>query len=429
MTAVPTADEIEELFVNNEVLDQIAAYLARFNPIRTMRMERQEIRHSAILAWLLDPAETHGLSDRFLKAFVAEALRGRKSLGYPTAIEVSQSDLRDAEVRREWQNIDILVISPRNHWAFVIENKFDSKQHEGQLAKYAERVRAIYETSSQPLTVRGLFLTLHGEEPADESYAPITYNEIVTLLPRLIAIEGQSLGMEVTAFLRQYLEILRDATGMSDELTEMAQLARQLYRRHRKVLDFVLEHGQTTDFSLAVESLFGDDLAYGSTAKIGGAKYEYGWHNRDAMGFVPSDWASAMGGDDFSWPGCENWQAGYPAALWFRLDRNEDGITGKVSLKAEIGPSTDHRCRSTLIKRISEIVEREQMKGFGFRGDAAEEGRRYSRFLGRGGATVHDISDAAQIADAMKTLLARHEEDFAKFTPAMAAIKKFGQPV
>ena len=373
-----------------------------------MRMERQEIRHSAILAWLLDPAETHGLSDRFLKAFISEALRGRKDLGWPTALDVSQSDLRDAEVRREWQNIDILLISPRNGWAFVVENKFDSRQHEGQLAKYAERVRAIYESAARPLTVRGLFLTLQGEEPEDASYAPITYEAIVELLPRLMAIEGQALGPEVAAFLRQYLEVLRDATGMSDELTKMAQLARELYRRHRKVLDFVIEHGQTTDFSLAVEALFGDDLSAGMTAKIGGARYEYAWHNQDSIGFIPSDWAAALGGDDYWWPGCSGWQGGYPVALWFRLVRGEDGSTGTLKLKAEVGPLTNHRCRSSLISAIIDCCRR------------ATEGLRLWRAAAEGGAipgfgswglTVNDISDASQITEAM-TLLVRHEKDF-----------------
>ena len=39
-----------------------------------MKMERMEIRHSTILSWLLSPNETHGLSDKFLKAFLGAAL-------------------------------------------------------------------------------------------------------------------------------------------------------------------------------------------------------------------------------------------------------------------------------------------------------------------------------------------------------------------
>ncbi|MDK1492465.1 PD-(D/E)XK nuclease family protein [Sinorhizobium sp. 7-81] len=146
--AFPTPKELEDLFVNNRDLQRVAAYLNRFNPIRTMRMDGMEIRHSSILAWLLDPRETHGLSDRFLRGFLCEAMRGQSALGSPTALEIAQADLRDAEVRREWQQIDIFVLLPRLNWAFVIENKFHSSQHEGQLAKYAERVKSIFEAAS-----------------------------------------------------------------------------------------------------------------------------------------------------------------------------------------------------------------------------------------------------------------------------------------
>ncbi len=65
--------DFENLLINNPELDQIGNYLNRFNPIKTMRMEGMEIRHSAILAWLLDPQESYGMGDQFLKAFLAKA--------------------------------------------------------------------------------------------------------------------------------------------------------------------------------------------------------------------------------------------------------------------------------------------------------------------------------------------------------------------
>ena len=107
-------DELESLFVNNPGLDRLRAYLGRFNPIKTMGMEHMEIRHSAILSWLLNPQETHGLGDSFLKAFVSEALCGIDGQEKPSALDVYQADMMDAEIRREWRHIDLLVLSPRN---------------------------------------------------------------------------------------------------------------------------------------------------------------------------------------------------------------------------------------------------------------------------------------------------------------------------
>ena len=102
---------MEDLFVkNNEKLSMIESYTMRFNPIKVMKMERMEIRHSAILSWLLSPSETHGLGDRFLKAFLAQALVGQNSKEEPSALDISRSNLHDADVRCEWRNIDIFIL-------------------------------------------------------------------------------------------------------------------------------------------------------------------------------------------------------------------------------------------------------------------------------------------------------------------------------
>lgn len=224
----PTQIELEDFFVNNELLEKISEGLNRFNPIKTMKMERQEIKHSAILSWLLDPNETHGLGDRFLKGFIAEALRGKAMI--PNALEVFESDLRDVEIRTEWQNIDILALSFSNRWAFVIENKFDSKQHGGQLSKYTDRVRAAYEE----FRVRGIFLTLFEEEPQDANYATIGYRVVLSILEKTIAQQTRPLSDEVRIFIGHYIDLLKDATGMNENTNELQKLARQLYIKHKK---------------------------------------------------------------------------------------------------------------------------------------------------------------------------------------------------
>ncbi len=61
-------------------------------------------------------------------------------------------------------------------------------------------------------------------------------------------------------FLRHYIEILEEEVGMSTDQSEMEKLAKQLYRDHKKVLDFVMEHGSGSDFSIAAESVLGEEL-------------------------------------------------------------------------------------------------------------------------------------------------------------------------
>ena len=126
---VPSRAEIESLFVNNADVDKIGAYIERVNPIKIIGVEKKERTHSNILSWLLNPQENHGLGDTFLKAFLSEALRDPRNThrpSRPSAIEVSQADLKDAEIKREWKRIDFFIRSPKNGWVFVIENKFGS---------------------------------------------------------------------------------------------------------------------------------------------------------------------------------------------------------------------------------------------------------------------------------------------------------------
>lgn len=82
---LPTQDELERIFVNNPDFVQIESYLNRFKPIRVMGTKRMEIRHSTILAWLLNPTDTHGLrgvAGLAIEQLIAKA--GRDSLEYLT---------------------------------------------------------------------------------------------------------------------------------------------------------------------------------------------------------------------------------------------------------------------------------------------------------------------------------------------------------
>ncbi|MEZ5916939.1 MAG: PD-(D/E)XK nuclease family protein [Parvularculaceae bacterium] len=245
----PNITELENLFINNDALEKIESFLERFNPIRVMRMENMEIRHSAILAWLLDPNESHGLNDIFLKSFLAAALKGTDH-SPPTALEIIQADLGDAQISRERHNIDIFIYCPRNAWSFVIENKYHSSQNDGQLQRYRERAEKDAEDSGKVLHSRGIFLTLHEEEPKDDSYATIRYRDVTEILSSHIKLRGDNLSAEVCLFLKHYLEIIEEAAGMSKPKENMQALAKQLYRTHRRVIDFIVEHGASTEFAL-----------------------------------------------------------------------------------------------------------------------------------------------------------------------------------
>jgi len=424
----PTINELENLFINNEAMETIDLHLNRFNPIKVMRMERMEIRHSAILAWLLDPKESHGLNDRFLKAFLAEALRGQSALGYPTALDITHADMRDAVVRREWQSIDIFIHSVKNNWGFIVENKFDSKQSEGQLASYMKSVEGGLGKQYDGLIVRGIFLTLYDEEPQDSRYSPVNYEAICDFLPRFMEQETHLITAEVRTFLLHYLEILKDEVGMSDERDELEKLARQLYRDHKKTLDFIIEHGANSDFSIAAQSIFGDAPDYLDLVNIENKNYVFFWLGSDKIAFIPGSWYSAMGEETFDFAGCENFGGGYPVTLWFQLNTNADGATGQLVLYSEVGPILDYELRRQLIQKIQKAASDLETKRISFQSGATDEGRKFSKFFKQNLSPIKDVQDADEIATSMKKLLGRFEKEFQIVAKVLPLIKEYGTP-
>ncbi|MEE4537878.1 MAG: PD-(D/E)XK nuclease family protein [Erythrobacter sp.] len=425
-SSAPTTEELESLFVNNELMSRIEAHLNRFNPIRVMKMERMEIRHSAILSWLLDPAESHGLDDKFLKAFLAEALRGKSLVGSPSALDIARADLRDAIVRREWQNIDIFIHSERNGWAFVVENKYDSKQHEGQLTKYLEKVPAGLGKQPDEVTVRGIFLTLHDEEPEDDRYAPIDYEAICRFLPRFLSQEAHLLTAEVKTFLQHYIEIIAEEVGMSAESSEMEKLARQLYRENKKVLDFIMDHGSGSDFAIAAEDLFGDDRDYLDAVTIEDQTVRFNHIDHKMVSFLPESWYIALGKDKYDWKGCEKWWAGYPLIVWMQLWPDADGTSGQLALYGEVGPLSEYEFRRDLIHAIQKAAAKLSKNRIMFQRAAADEGKQYSKFLKENFLKIKDVQDAEEISAGMKKLLKKFQPELDAVGSVLPKFVKYG---
>lgn len=422
----PTTEELEALFVNNPALSRIEGYLARFNPIRVMRMERMEIRHSAILAWLLDPTESHGLDDKFLKAFLGQALRGQSVPDTPTALDIVRADLRDTTIRREWQHIDIFIHSARNGWGFVVENKYDSRQHEGQLAKYFDRVQAGLGAEADQLKLGGIFLTLHDEEAADPRYAPINYEAICQLLSHFVRNEASRLTLEVRTFLQHYIEILEEEVGMSAERSEIEKLAKQLYRDHKKVLDFIMDHGSGSDFGIAAEELISPELGYLEVFEIDGQKFRLNKVDHNSISFLPEAWYNGFSKKQFYWRGCENWWAQYPLISWIQLWPNADGTSGQLAIYAEVGPLSEYEFRRDLIHAIQGAGEGLDKNRIKFQRMADQEGKRFSKFLKENFHEVKDIQDAEEIAAVIKKLLKRFQPEFEAVGAVLAGFRKYG---
>ncbi len=405
----PSIDDIESLFVNNDTMAKIEAYLNRFNPIRVMKMERMEIRHSRILGWLLNPIESHGLGDAFLKAFLAEAFRGVKLKDKPGALDIMRADLSKADIRIEWNNIDVFVYCPQpnQNWAFIIENKFDSSQSENQLSKYRKKLSKHFQVNKTNAISMGVFLTLWDEVPDDDEYVSINYESVFELLQNQLLVKNDSLSQSAKNFIEQYLDVIGEATGMNDEAEDMEKLALELYREHRKVIDYIVENGSRTDFVFAVEDLIGADTESYEEFSIKKNKFVFFEKWSEGFSFLPLSWYEGFGklNYEFDLKVDEYWED-LPLICWVQLRQHEVG--GKLWMYAEVGPLKNHHDRTSLIKGISRVKSNK----IGFTSTATEERRKYSRFFKMNNVMIEDVNDSEILADAMKGLFKDFSKEF-----------------
>src|SRR5215212_1191844 len=122
--------QLEALIIGNADLQELEARLGQFNIFEALGAARQELRHSAFLAFLLDPQQLHGWGDAFLKRLLQEALVTEDRSGHGLApIDIEVMDFDQLVAYRERHNIDIFLIDERNRLAIIIENKIDSGEH------------------------------------------------------------------------------------------------------------------------------------------------------------------------------------------------------------------------------------------------------------------------------------------------------------
>lgn len=169
---------LEAFLLENPDLGQLEALLDEFNIFEAIGAVRQEVRHSAFLAFLLNPQERHGLGTAFAQQMLLMATRASEIETGVTPIDLALWELDDLQVQREWQSIGILLLDEAHHFAVIIENKVDSGEHSQQLPRYWRIVQQRY----PGWQIVGLFLTPEGREPSDERYIPLDYGLIHDLV-------------------------------------------------------------------------------------------------------------------------------------------------------------------------------------------------------------------------------------------------------
>ena len=184
-----------------------------FNTFDVLWYADYEIRHSNVLAWLLQPAETHGIDGRILQWFVNhvnEQLKAADREPLPT-VNLEAANVR---VERELDYVDITIFFKKEQCLVAIENKTGpaSSDHFNQVRGYEETLRGKYKSH----TLKSVLLTTLPMESGDSSdIVQVGWKSVYEAIGSLQK-DGVFHPGGVEAFVRQYRELLERQFGFTE---------------------------------------------------------------------------------------------------------------------------------------------------------------------------------------------------------------------
>lgn len=236
--------EILSLLDNSIEFEKLHSKFNRFNPFKILKVDKFEIRHSNMIAWLLDPTENHHLSSMFVNKILSKTFvkaENEELIGQYNFIKLHKQSLQDLEVFREVQTnynkrIDILAISEAQKVAILIENKYKSSESDGQLENYLKFVNKKYEG----YTIIPIFLSLDGSAPSHKDYFTLDYGDVLNILKGQLGIYSEYTSSTIKDFISYYIDILEGELVRDEEDIE---LALTVYKNHKAAVDLLYLNG------------------------------------------------------------------------------------------------------------------------------------------------------------------------------------------
>jgi hypothetical protein len=323
---------LERFVAENDELLELEEKIGRFNVFDALGVARAEIKHSNFLAWLLDPNESHGRGDLFLKAVLMDVMRHEREQGKPTPVSpvvLDGSDLRLTTVRREWNKIDVLIECQDPRFILVLENKVDAREGSGQLERYEEVVEA--ERANIPCIF--VFLTPEGEAASRPGWMIYSYEALYRVLRRLQDRLAGTLERDVGVFFGHYLHLIETQIMESETIKD---LCRRIYLSHKTAIDLISEHADVGGYGLL-------RTAGESIQKLPGGPWVFLNRTSRWLRFLPQSWIDAS-------PAIGSMTTDPRVVVYFEIYQDTNQY---VRVTVSVGPCANPAERLRLIRRLT----------------------------------------------------------------------------
>ena len=371
---------------NDLKFHQLNEKVNSFNALKVLRLENHEIRHSNVLAWLLNPIDNHQLRDYVLRKFLEHLILIEENSANPQIKQVEKIlnySLMDCHVYREVKTdknrfIDLLIVNQQYKYVILIENKFYASESINQLDDYL----SFIENTFQGFTIIPVYLTLDGEEPSNPNYMVLTYERIESILNTILMFYEDQLSNEVYQFIKDYNQILKEKFYTNQD---QILLAIEIYRTHKQTIDTLFETTSSLYKQLHFEAgyLFEFMMRYKDTInyihKHGQNILSYSFEKfieqqfqEDVIfnahptmpNFLPPEWNS-ISKYQLREP---NYWLGKGLIVWFEQTKDQ-----RLRLIAELGPIT-YTNRLAFLEKLEQV-------GIPVKENSKLEKARYTRFF------------------------------------------------
>lgn len=208
----------------------------RLNIFEAIGFERQEIKHSKLLTYLLNPNNPHLLGDEFFKELLLSAAQ-ESSHHKKYALKFITQNFDDLQVRAEWRSIDIYAYSRRNRLVIAIENKIDATEHGNQLERYEKKLEEKHPGD----TIIRLYLTpFRSESTRRDQWIAIDYSQVLRSLKAACETKSIPKNSDSNRLIDEYINLIERSILMDNP--EQKEAFDEIYAKHQVFFDAIIKH-------------------------------------------------------------------------------------------------------------------------------------------------------------------------------------------